>query len=143
MKVLDSAFKERVIKSEQCEIGTFHFSDNILIIEFSEGINVNFKASKEFFPLIISFYKNKPFGIISNRVNSYSLVPMDSIKFKDVFTSLTGYAVVSYDKAGLMNAQIENSFCADNNIIFEDLMSAIKWIDHRIKSRKSVISKSF
>ncbi|MFD1614987.1 hypothetical protein [Gelatiniphilus marinus] len=47
---------------------------------------------------------------ISNRINSYSVVALDWLKFFKHSYTLKGYCIVSQNKRGIINAKIEKLF---------------------------------
>ena len=66
-----------------------------------------------------SFYgPSRPFGILANRVNSYSIDLLDLNSFKQIMDNLCAYGIISHNLASAMNADIESKFCSRENIHF-------------------------
>jgi hypothetical protein len=133
MKVEDSHLIDDIIVKMEETLGNLYFLENLLIIEFSEGTHISLESSKNVISKIQTFYHNKSFGVICNRVSPYSIVPQEVPEFKTIFKTLNAYAVVGYTKASLMNAVIENNFCKSDEIVFNDLIDAVKWVDSKLK----------
>ena len=55
-------------------IGNFYFYDNFVITELYDNANTGYESLNEFIHLMNDhFGDTKPYGLISNRKNSYSL----------------------------------------------------------------------
>lgn len=135
MKTRHSKIFDQIIETKRITLGELHFFENFVIAEFDEGIHVDFNSAIRDINVIKNFYgEEKPFGFISNRVNSYSFTPIDSDKFKNVMKNLSAYSVVSYSEASQMNANIEKSFCKEKDICFNNLYDAVNWIDVKLFS---------
>ncbi|NND52436.1 MAG: hypothetical protein HKN54_08515 [Flavobacteriaceae bacterium] len=139
MKVLESNLKNHVIKSVSHDIGDLHFFNHFAIIEFSEGQHVTLEASIKLLDNIQNYFGDaRSFGIISNRVNSYSMQPMDVVKAKERFTNLAGYGVVANSSPGRLSAHIEDTFCTTQNIKFNNLYEAVETINSRVKAAENI-----
>jgi len=134
MKVIESTIASQVKKVIKTQIGVLYFFNDIVISEFYEGVHVSYENSIEIINSIINYFgDSKPFGFVSNMINSYSIEPLDTLKFKDEISNMASYGVVSYNEAGKMNAMIENSFCKNQNICFYDLYDAANTIYSRVR----------
>jgi adenine-specific DNA methylase len=69
-------------------------------------------------------------------VNSYSMNPTDSLRFKEELKNLSAYGVVTYTNAGRLNAEIENKFCKNQNICFNDLYETTDIVYNKVKQVK-------
>ncbi|MFT5752412.1 MAG: hypothetical protein ACI828_001929 [Flavobacteriales bacterium] len=82
-----------------------------MISEMNEGINFDWKLVQEVIALGYTHYGAEvEISYISNRVNSYSLVPQDWLKFFEARHSILSFGSVTYTKAGLMNIMLKNLF---------------------------------
>jgi len=134
MTVSESTLKNTIQQIIKTNVGTLYFFNNIVIAEFYEGEHVSFKNSTDVIKSIFNYFgTEKPFGFISNMVNSFSIEPLDTLRFKGEINNMVAYAVVSYNEAGKMNALIENSFFKDENICFNDLNEAVNSIQNKLK----------
>ena len=118
--------------SQVLDIGTIYFLEQIAIVEFNHGLHVTIETSKPIFSQIENYYNHNKFGLIANRVNSYSIHPLDMQRTREVYPNLGAYAVVATDKASKMSAEIENSFCQTHNINFDNLYEAVDTVNQRL-----------
>lgn len=124
----------KIIGQTSTEFGVTHFFKDIAVIEFNEGTHIDLKAVKPTLNSIKKQYGNsKPFGIIANRVNSYSISLLDLKKARQKLPNLAAYGIVSYNDATRMNAEIESSFCQWKDICFNNLYEGLNTIQHRIE----------
>lgn len=134
MKIINSDVASHIIKQTKSEIGSTHFFNHIAVMEFNEGVHIDLisfgKTMKE---IITYFGPTKPFGLVTNRVNSYSLDILDIDKVPPLLPNMVAYGIVSYNEAGRMNAVIESNFCKSNNICFENLYEGLDTVYNRVK----------
>ncbi|MCK8520217.1 hypothetical protein M0D21_01490 [Aquimarina sp. D1M17] len=126
--------KEEVIKEYILGFGKVVFYKNYLIIEVAEGASFNHEKGKELSVLTNRHFGNRPFGYISNRVNSYSLEPADYIRIKEVFPNLKAFAVVVHNKLQEECVTIENMFFHQEIITFSKLENAKSWMKEYLSS---------
>ncbi|MCL5128404.1 MULTISPECIES: hypothetical protein [unclassified Algibacter] len=139
MKTIESEFSKHIVKSEQMPLGDIHFFNHIAIIEFKEGVHVDIYNVSGIYKELLSFYGiSRPFGIIANRVNSYSINLLDISSFKKIMKNLCAYSVVSHNLASAMNAKIESNFCSPENIHFEDINEAVNYVFSKVKTNVSI-----
>lgn len=132
MTVFESKLRKHVKDTLTLDIGTLHFLDKIAIIEFKLGVHLTMDNTKHLFETIDSYFNSQHFGLISNRINSYSIQPLDMKRTKDAYENFKFYASVSTDKASKMNGEIENSFCPNLKISFDNLYEAVETIHQRL-----------
>ena len=133
MHVLDSKLSDLVLETIVIEMGRIHFFDEIAIIEFKEGADLSIANTLDLVHYVqMHFGLDKPFALISNRVNSYALQPLDSLKVKKQFPNLRGYGVVATNSAARLGAEIENDFCTTHEIIYTDLYEAFYSLKDRV-----------
>ena len=91
--------------------GVFYFCTDYIISEIKEGITFNWETAQQVIELAYAHYgREAKISYISNRINSYSLVPQYWLKFFSARHTLLSFAVVTYTKAGLMNVVLEKMF---------------------------------
>ncbi|AUP81217.1 hypothetical protein [Flavivirga eckloniae] len=135
MKIAESDFSNHIVKSVQKKLGNVFFFKHIAVIEFNEGVHIDINNSSEFFDELINYFGNsRPFGVIANRINSYSINLMDAKLFKQKIRSLCYYAVVAYNNAGKMNAEIEDSFCHADKISYDCIHEAMTKVYSKVKN---------
>ncbi|GAA3627724.1 hypothetical protein [Flavivirga jejuensis] len=134
MKIIESDFSNHIIKSKQKELGNIFFFNHIAVIEFNEGVHIDINNSSEIFDELKTYFgDSRPFGVVANRVNSYSVKLLDVDLFREKVKNLCSYAVVGYNKASKMNAEIENSFCISDNINYDSIYEAIDNVYSKVK----------
>lgn len=136
MSIKDSDLKHHIIMSCKNNLGYMYFLNNIVVIEFDEGVHVDLKNTKFLFKQLKKhFGENKPFGVVANRVNSYSVKLLDIPAFRNQLKNLSGYAVVGHDPASIMNAAIESNFCLSDDVGHDNIYEAIFSVNNKVKKR--------
>ena len=137
MKIENSIVASRVVKQTRLNAGILHFFNNFAVVEFNEGIHIDLNTARNTINEMLKFYGQKPFGLIANRVNSYSIALLDINQVKSIVPNLVAYGVVSHNKAGRMNAKIESGFCKTQEISFDNLYECINTVYNRVKTNRS------
>jgi hypothetical protein len=110
------------------------------IVTTSEGVNIDFAEVQEINAILQNFYEGKPFGLIANRENRYSINPLAAKQFFSDECVVAG-AVVGKNLATKINAEIENDIIDGAPIVFfTELSSAVIWIDNRVKKEQDKAS---
>ncbi len=139
MTILETNIASQIVKQETSEAGTLHFFNHIAVVEFNEGMHIDLNSARKTIHDLIAYFGNsKPFGLISNRVNSYSIALLETSEVKSIFPNLVAYGIVSHNEAGRMNAEIESNYCADKNISYTNLYEALDTVYGRVKHKLSV-----
>ena len=82
MKVEDSYLNDKYIEKIAMSHGTYYFFEKFIISEISSGVVFDWALAKEIIDVANAFYgEDINISYISNRVNKYSLNPIDWIKF--------------------------------------------------------------
>jgi len=135
MTVKESTLANQVNKVVSIQIGDLYFFNDIVISEIKDGIHVTFENAQEFIKEIKDYFEPpKPFGLISNMVNSYSVNLPDSTKFREQLNNLSAYVMVSHNAAGKLNVEIASNFCQAKDVDFEDLYEAFNWVSEQAKT---------
>ncbi|MEH6763245.1 MAG: hypothetical protein V7655_02000 [Aequorivita antarctica] len=113
-------------KKLETEIGMVYFYNNIVVFEAKEGIIMSYKTGFSILLKGLSFLGTKPWVLISNRVNSYSIKPMD-YKYLNKVPTLRAVGVVNYHELGHSNAELEAKFCKKPFQMFDNLTEAVVW----------------
>jgi len=136
MTIEKSNVANHIVKQIQSEVGTLHFFEHIAVLEFNEGTHIDLISVGKTLSDILEYFGNsKPFGIIANRVNSYSISLLDIKDAKQALPNLAAYGIVSYNSASRMSAEIESSFCYWEDICFDNLYQGLEVIYKRVKSK--------
>jgi len=130
MKLLESNLKDKVFMYQSYHFGDVYYLPQMIITEFAEGINFTYNEAEQFIETVIQIYgKKEKVVYISNRINSYSVNPMDWIKIKGKFKNLKGIGIINYNK---------RMFCSYPIKDFHSLEEAYYWgieIIEPVKSR--------
>lgn len=115
------------------DFGTVTFLDNIQIAELNEGILFDIPHNRELLSLARERFDNKPYGYISNRVNSYSVNPMIHLESANV-PNLVAIAIVSDNEVVKQNSIIEKQFFRNSSSfeVFKSLEEAVNWMKYQL-----------
>ncbi len=111
------------------ELGRLYLFDNYVVAEFKEGVDINFDNFSDVTEIIKKQFNDKPFGFISNRLNSYSINLKDATKFNAYFPNLKAYAIVAYNSITQRVFELENHFFTFNREAFKNLEHAAEWVE--------------
>lgn len=138
VKQLD--FFKNIRQVREFEFGTFYFFDGLVISEMKEGVIFRWKMADRAIKAAHEVLgEETPIAYISNRINSYFVVPTDWIKFYKNRHQLNFYSVVGSTRGSFASIVFERMFFRDTIRKFTDLEEAIKWSITKIQAEvKSV-----
>ncbi len=129
MRVEESKYKDLYEKKVVLESGSFYFFEKYIIAEIDEGVHYDWEAAKKMVDKAYEHYGEEPkVAYITNRVNSYSVDPQDWLKFYKERHHLEAYAIVAYNRIGLMNVVLEKLFSQTRIRKFSHLDDAVEWV---------------
>jgi hypothetical protein len=135
MKIIKSKLSDQILEYHAIGLGQFYFLKDIVVAEINEGVHVDFKASQESISVISDFYgTEKPIGYICNRINNFSISPLDYPKFINSLPNLTIFGIVHNNHFDRMNYEIEKRFCNRPYKAFTDLYSAFNQVSNFVKN---------
>lgn len=111
------------------KLGTVYLYQNFMVAEFIEGADITFKNFDELSFIVKTHFKDRPFGFIANRINSYSINLNDAKIFNETFKNLKAYAIIVYSNLTERIIEIESLFFKFNRKVFKDFENAITWIE--------------
>jgi len=132
VSVKDTPMYNELIKEFNYHFGDVFLFDGYAVAEAKEGIIFNWEehgrviAEDVFNFLGVTDGANLAY--ISNRINSFSVVPGDWLKFYKYSSSLKSYSIVSQSKGTLIGSMIENLFFKGKIKRFNSIYTAIDWI---------------
>ncbi len=136
-RVREIEFFKNIREIRECEFGVFYFFDGLVISEINEGVIFNWTMAKKVIDIAYDILgRERRIAYISNRVNQYSVVPTDWIKFYTNRHELEFYSVVAYNKMGLSSIILEKMFFRNSIRQFSDLETAVKWSLSKIEAEK-------
>lgn len=140
MKIIDSELYNEIVEKHKLNIGDFYFFKDIIIAEINEGVHLDINNCKAIIKITNQFYKGKPFGHISNRVNQYSVSPLDYENYSNELNSVTCFStVISNSHFNEMSAEIEKHFIKKPYNISNNIEDALKWTSEIIKESKAKV----
>lgn len=135
MKLLETDFANQIVKKVENKLGDIFFFEDIAIVELHEGVHFDMKNSSSIIDELVNYFGNsKPYGIVANRINSYSVNLMDAPVFRSQAKNMKAYGVVGHDLASKMNAEIENGFCFKEKVNYDTIADAIQTVSEKVKS---------
>lgn len=106
--------------------------DNYVVSEFKKDVVVSWKDhAKHMVEDVINSKGPSARDIIyiSNRINAYSVVALDWMKFFKYQYGLKGYYIVSDSPISKMNIMIEQIFFKDKIKHFDSIYAAVNWVE--------------
>ncbi|TJY37718.1 hypothetical protein [Pontimicrobium aquaticum] len=114
--------------------GGLYFYEDFVISEISEGVVLGRSQFLEAMNLANDYFGiEKPYGLISNRVNSYSINLPELMPIAKKFGDLRLNAVVLHSGIGYENFEIEKRLLKFKGEVFFDLDQAVNWIIKEIR----------
>lgn len=136
--VKDLDFFRNIREVREYDFGIFYFFDGLIISEMNEGETFDWSIAEKIIGAAHEILgKGRPIAYISNRINNYSVVPTDWLKFYKNRHKLEFYSVVAYNKSGLASIILEKMFFKDTIRQFTDLENAIKWSLAKIRDKRA------
>lgn len=130
--IKDTDIYDELIKEFNYSFGDVFLFEGFFISEYNEGISFNWEDHASVIAEDIAEFMGGANGdnliYISNRINSYSVVPGDWLKFYKRSYNLKSYCIVSESKGTIIGSMIENFFFKDKIKRFNSIYAAINWI---------------
>jgi len=134
MKIVNSDFADQILFFVHNQLGKIFFFNHVAVVELDEGIHFNINNADIIINELKKYFAERPFGVIANRINSYSVDLLDTPRYKEKVKNLKAYGVVGHNLAAKMNAEIENDFCEAAKVDFEDLNEAVYKVYEKVKN---------
>ncbi|WP_052503456.1 hypothetical protein [Lacinutrix sp. Hel_I_90] len=122
----------KLVKTYRFNFGKVDFYENFLVTEISEGFCFDIEEALKISELVTLHFRDKPFAYISNRVNSYSLIPMNYLKIKEVFPTIAVFAAVTYTVIQENMIEVENNFLNGFLKNFNSMEEAVAWCQSKL-----------
>ncbi len=107
--------------------------DNIAIAEMKPEVSIDMEEAIELYDFCESYFKGKPYALISRRINSYSINPLVHLNLSDQY-NIKAFAVITDTKIGNVNACIEKHFFTKPFEVFKTEENAIEWVKKILES---------
>lgn len=130
MKFEDSKNQSKFsYKKIQLPFGKFFLCENFVVAELEQEIHVDWSIIQRIGTMIIEQYgTSRKIGLISNKINSYSIDPYVWVKFNKEYDFIEASAIVWYNDGGYVAATLEKMFLKSSVKLCETLDEAIHWI---------------
>jgi len=133
MTIVDSSIKSLVKKVHMLKAGPVYIFDNFIATEFYEGATVDYDCIIALYGLLDAYSTpQKPFSIISNRINSYAINTSDFMKAYALSDKKYPSAVVTTTEKGLKMSKFLKKLLNCNSQTFSNLDSATHWANQQI-----------
>ncbi|WP_335964436.1 STAS/SEC14 domain-containing protein [Galbibacter sp. PAP.153] len=119
--------KHRLIKAYTLDFGYIEIYPNFAIGSMNDGIDLTLENISSLASLAEIHYRNKNFGYISLRKNSYAIDPALYAYIKEV-ENLKAVAIVSTKEIFKHNYKIEKYFYGKEMKLFRNIENAIQWV---------------
>lgn len=140
-RVKDIPFFKNIREVREFEFGVFYYFDGLVISEMKEGVVFDWSMAKKAVAAAKEIFgEDSPIAYISNRINSYTVVPKEWLKFYKNRHQLAYYGVVGATKGSFASIVLEKMFFKESLKQFNDLETAIEWSMERIKEKKETLS---
>lgn len=120
-----------MIETLHFQFGEIRIFNNFVIAVMKEGITVKPEYNDFLSKIANTYFRDKPFGYITYRINSYSVNPMVYLKTSTI-ENLIAFAVVTTDSLRTSNLKVEKRFLNKPFKHFPDLDSAKNWMNELI-----------
>ena len=141
MRVETSKYAGQYLKKLALSEGNFYFFKDFIVGELNHGVHFTYEKGKVLIDEVYNLYgQDVNVSYISNRVNSYSVHAQDWLKFYKERHHIDSYAIVAYNKIGLMNVMLEKLFSQARMRKFGVLDDAVNWV-MKFYAEKEAVSK--
>lgn len=91
------------------EFASIEVLDYCFIVTINEGLLFDRSHLAQLYKVFKTYFQDKPFGYISNRINDYTVDPTSYFKTQED-PWLAAVAIMCYSENGFKNAEFEGSF---------------------------------
>ncbi|WP_350289431.1 hypothetical protein [uncultured Croceitalea sp.] len=128
--IVDIPYYDKIKEVRTFDFGTFYFFDHFFVSEINEGEVFDWEMAKVVIKVAHEILGHQaPVAYISNRINSYSLVPTDWLKFyREYKNALHAYSIVTYRSNTVTNIFLEKMFSKVKIKKSNNIEEAIEWV---------------
>lgn len=129
---LGQSKKTVVVKEYQLEVGKVQVFENYMVSVFEDGATLTLERAYQILGIAEIHFRNKDFGYISLRKNSYAIDPTVYTYLRGL-DNLKALAIVSVKEIDMHNFKIEKLFYKKPMKFFIQYENALTWVKRRIK----------
>lgn len=131
---VESTRKKVIVREYELEVGKIQVFDDYMVSMFDEGATLTLERAYQIIGISEIHFRNKNFGFISLRKNSYAIDPTIYNYLKEL-DNLKAFAIVSVKEIDMHNFKIEKLFYKKPMKFFIEYDNALRWVKRRIKSK--------
>lgn len=131
---LGQSKKTVVVKEYQLEVGKIHVFENYMVSIFEDGATLNLERAYQILGIAEVHFRNKDFGYISLRKNSYAVDPTVYTYLRGL-DNLKALAIVSVKEIDMHNFKIEKLFYKKPMKFFIQYDNALAWVRKKVKGK--------
>ena len=120
-------------KSVFIDFAKIKIYEDYLVVEINSGVHLTPDHHDVLEHVADTYFKNRPFVYITNRVKSYSVDPVIYSKTSKI-PNLLGMAVVANAPVSKANAEVEKLFVNKPFEIFQNLEEAKDWATKQLEA---------
>ncbi|UWX53938.1 STAS/SEC14 domain-containing protein [Maribacter litopenaei] len=129
-----SVNKKIIVREYNLEVGKIQVFDDYMVSIFDEGATLTLERAYQIIGISEIHFRNKNFGFISLRKNSYAIDPTIYSYLKEL-ENLRAFAIVSVKEIDMHNFKIEKLFYKKPMKFFIEYDNALKWVKRRISQK--------
>jgi hypothetical protein len=126
--------KTIIVKEYHLDIGIIQVFDDYMVSIFEEGTTLTLERAYQIIGISEIHFRNKKFGYISLRKNSYAIDPVIYTYLRGL-ENLKAFAIVSKKEIDMHNFKIEKMFYKKNMEFFIEYENAVAWIKKRVTKK--------
>ncbi|MDV7139268.1 STAS/SEC14 domain-containing protein [Maribacter sp. TH_r10] len=127
--------KTIIVREYNLEVGVVQVYDNYMVAKFEEGATLTMERVYQIIGISEIHFKEKPFGYISLRKNSYAIDPTVYTYLREL-DNMKAFAIVSVKEIDMHNFKIEKLFYKKPMKFFIEYDNALAWVKKRIRTAK-------
>ncbi len=131
---LSSAKRTIIVREYQLDIGKVQVYDNYMVAIFEEGATLTLERAYQLIGISEIHFRNKDFGYISFRKNSYAVDPT-IYSYLAGLENLKAFAIVSIKEIDMHNFKIEKLFYKKQMKFFIEYENALTWVKKKLKRK--------
>ncbi len=128
----------KLTKTLETDVGMLFLYGNIVVFQANEGIVMSRKTANFVIIKCLRELNGQKWILLSNRINSYSVKPMD-YKALDRIPTLAAVGVIYYTDIVKSNADLESKFCNIPFRSFGNLREAVVWAKDYLVDKLEII----
>ena len=127
--------KTIIVQEYALEVGKIQVYDDYIVSIFDEGATLTLERAYQIIGISEIHFKDRPFGYISLRRNSFAIDPKVYIYLREL-ENLKAFAIASVKEIDMHNFNIEKMFYKKPMKFFIKYENALTWVKRRIKACK-------